>query len=76
MQQSHLEEFGEFAKAINKGDIDNLNEEAVDMLVTSLGTVLLLGEAVIPYIVRVAVKNDKKNHETHVLRDGKISRRV
>ena len=58
-------------------DLDDLAEEAVDVLYVILGTLLLLPKPIVSAaIVRVVGKNGAKTPETHHLaEDGKIRRR-
>jgi len=70
------EELGELAKATSGGDWDSISEEAVDVLVIAIGTVLSLGSSGAPWIQRVVEKNDAKTDQTHEFVGGKIRRKV
>ena len=70
-----IEEVGEVAKAINHNNEEELMSEVVDVAVVAIGTLLLLGDKVMPFIEKVIEKNDKKTTETHILNDGKIVRK-
>ena len=59
------EETGEHARALNRADVDNAVEEAVDVAYVALGTLLCLGEAGRSGCLAVASKNDAKNASTH-----------
>ena len=67
-----IEEVGEMAKAINHNNEEELMSEVVDVAVVAIGTLLLLGNRVSPFIEKVIDKNDRKTIETHIFRDGKI----
>ena len=71
------EELGELAKATSGGDWDSISEEAVDVLVIAIGTVLSLRRwRVGEWIQRVVEKNDAKTDQTHEFVGGKIRRKA
>jgi NTP pyrophosphatase (non-canonical NTP hydrolase) len=74
------EEVFELIQATLSGsDKAHIAEEAADVMVTTLGVCMAAGisiDALIERIYFVAAKNDAKNHDTHILKDGKIRRRV
>lgn len=73
------EEADELVEAASTGeDIDHIAEEAADVFVTAIGVCWSRGvdvEKLIEQVYAVIDKNDAKTHETHVLVNGKITRR-
>ena len=55
------EEMGEMARALAKGDFDNLREEIVDNLYVAMGTALVIRNSLINPLFDVLDKNDAKN---------------
>jgi NTP pyrophosphatase (non-canonical NTP hydrolase) len=73
------EEVYELVEAALEGDKAHAAEECADVIVTALGVCFAQGlsvDEIIAAVYQVADKNDAKTHETHVLKDGKIRRRV
>ena len=68
------EESGEYARALNRGDIDDAVKEAVDVAYIALGTILRLGEPGRAACIEVARKNDAKTPSSHSKRSltGKV----
>ncbi len=67
------EETGEHARAINRAEIDNAVQEAVDIAYIALGTILRLGPAGVQACHEVARKNDAKTLSNTRLSDtGKV----
>jgi NTP pyrophosphatase (non-canonical NTP hydrolase) len=74
------EEVRELIEAASAGqDKDHIAEEAADVMVTIVGVCDAAGvdaERLVAQLYAVIAKNDAKTHETHVVFDGKIRRRV
>jgi NTP pyrophosphatase (non-canonical NTP hydrolase) len=74
------EEVAELIEAAGDGtNPDHIAEEAADVFVTAIGVCYASGidvEKIIQQLYKVVDKNDAKNHDTHVLENGKIRRRV
>lgn len=73
------EEVYELVEAALAGDKAHAAEECADVFVTALGVCFAQGltvEEIVAAIYAVADKNNAKTHDTHVLKDGKIRRRV
>lgn len=72
-----MEEAGEHASDLNKGELDKALLELADVAFVALGAVYLSNAQGAEACLQVAIKNDKKTHETHVLEEssGKIIRR-
>lgn len=74
------EEVYELVQAALEGtDKRHIAEEAADVFVTAIGVCFAAGigvEQIIEQVYAVAAKNDAKTHDTHVVKDGKIRRRV
>jgi NTP pyrophosphatase (non-canonical NTP hydrolase) len=74
------EEVFELIQAAMDGtDQRHIAEEAADVFVTAIGVCFACGidvEQIVEQMAAVAAKNDAKTHETHVVKDGKIRRRV
>ena len=72
-----MEEAGEHASALNKGDLGEALLELADVAFVALGAVYLSSTEGALACIQVANKNDKKTHETHVYEEssGKIIRR-
>ena len=67
------EETGEHARAINRAEIDNAIQEAVDIAYIALGTILRLGPAGVQACHEVARKNNAKTLSNTRLSDtGKV----
>ena len=65
--------------ALDGTDKRHIAEEAADVFVTAIGVCFACGidvDQIVEQMSAVAAKNDAKTHETHVLKDGKIRRRV
>lgn len=73
------EEYFELIEAAFAGDNHALADEAADLIVTIMGTLMSCGvslDGLEAAIERVAAKNDAKTHETHFIdQNGKIARR-
>ncbi len=73
------EEVAELIEAAQDGtNPDHIAEEAADVFVTAIGVCYASGidvERLIQQVYTVVDKNDAKNHDTHVLTNGKIRRR-
>ena len=63
-----IEELGEFSRALNKGDYDNMCEEIIDNLYVALGTALILGHTGSLYISDVIYKNNRKTPDNYIAR--------
>ncbi len=74
------EEVFELVQAALEGtDKRHIAEEAADVFVTAIGVCFACGieiDQIVEQVYAVAAKNDAKTHETHVVKDGKIRRRV
>jgi NTP pyrophosphatase (non-canonical NTP hydrolase) len=73
------EEVYELVEAALQGDQAHAAEECADVIVTALGVCFAQGlstDEIIAAVYKVADKNDDKTHESHILKDGKIRRRV
>ena len=55
------EEVGEYARALNRGDMEDAAKEAVDVAYIALGTIHRLGDAGLNACYEVARKNDAKS---------------
>ena len=78
MTMNFQEEARELVEAAREDDLDHTAEEAADVMVTAIGLCFAAGvdvERLMKQIYMVIAKNDAKNHETHVLYEGKIRRR-
>ena len=73
-----MEEAGEHASDLNKGELNKALLELADVAFVALGAVYLSNAQGAEACLQVAIKNDKKTHETHILEEssGKIIRRV
>jgi NTP pyrophosphatase (non-canonical NTP hydrolase) len=75
--REEVEEFIEAAQA--NTDKDHIAEEAADVFVTAIGVCYSCGvdiEKLIEQTYAVIAKNDAKTHDTHIVRNGKITRRT
>jgi NTP pyrophosphatase (non-canonical NTP hydrolase) len=74
------EEVAELIEAAGEGtNKDHIAEEAADVFVTAIGVCYASGidvDKLIEQVYKVIDKNDAKNHDSHVLENGKIRRRV
>ena len=72
-----MEEAGEHASDLNKGLLDKALLELADVAFVALGAVYLSNAQGAEACLQVAIKNDNKTNETHVLEEssGKIIRR-
>ncbi len=78
MTMNFQEEARELVEAAREDDLDHTAEEAADVMVTAMGLCFAAGvdvERLIKQVYAVIEKNDRKTHDTHILRDGKIRRR-
>ena len=64
------EEAGEHARELNRGNVEEAIDEAVDIAYIALGTVLRLGAQGRDSCLAVAQKNDAKSASTHSKRPG------
>ena len=73
-----MEEAGEHASDLNKGELDKALLELADVAFVALGGVYLSNARGADACLQVAVKNDNKTHETHVVEEssGKIIKRA
>ena len=73
-----IEETGEHAKELNKGNLWDAALELADVTFVALGSVLMLNACGNEACHAVAAKNDAKTAETHVYdaSSGKLVRRV
>lgn len=73
------EEYFELIEAAFSGDNHALADEAADLVVTIMGTLMSCGVGLAELeraMERIAAKNDAKTHETHYVNsNGKIARR-
>ena len=72
-----MEEVGEHAKELNKGNLEDAAIELADVAFVVLGTVLTLDVSGEQACLVVARKNDSKTSETHAIEEssGKLVRR-
>ncbi len=72
-----MEEVGEHAKELNKGNLEDAAIELADVAFVVLGTVLTLDVSGEKACLAVAQKNDSKTSETHAIEEssGKLVRR-
>ena len=72
-----MEEVGEHAKELNKGNLEDAAIELADVAFVVLGTVLTLDVSGKQACLEVAKKNDSKTSETHEIEEssGKLVRR-
>ena len=72
-----MEEVGEHAKELNKGNLEDGAIELADVAFVVLGTVLTLDVSGKQACLAVAKKNDNKTNETHAIEEssGKLVRR-
>ena len=70
------EEIGEYASALNQGDVEDAASEAADVGYVALGTILRLGDLGRLACIEIARKNDAKVPSTHSERSstGKVLR--
>lgn len=68
------EEAGEYARALNRGEIEDAVKEAVDVAYIALGTIHRLGAGGVRACYEVVEKNDAKSPSTHSKRSttGKV----
>jgi len=68
------EEVGEYARALNRGDMEDASKEAVDVAYIALGTIHRLGSAGVDACREVARKNDAKSPSAYSKRPatGKV----
>ena len=73
-----MEEAGEHASDLNKGELDKALLELADVAFVALGGVYLSNAQGAEACLQVAIKNDKKTLQTHVFEEssGKIIRRA
>ena len=72
-----MEEAGEHARGLNRGDLDEATLELADVAFVAMGSLATLGAAGERACHEVARKNDGKTNETHFVEEssGKIVRR-
>ena len=63
-----LEELGEFSRALNNSDWDNMREEIVDNLYVAMGTALVMGRLLEEDLSHVLHKNNNKTPENYIAR--------
>lgn len=68
------EETGEYARALNQGDVEDATKEAVDIAYIALGTIHRLGQHGLDACYQVASKNDAKTPSAYSKRSatGKV----
>lgn len=68
------EENGEYARALNRGDIDDATKEAIDVAYIALGTIHRLGKQGLDACYEVARKNNAKTPSAYSKRSttGKV----
>ena len=73
-----IEETGEHAKELNRGELGNASKEMADVAFVAMGTLLVLDEMGVDACRTVAGKNNAKTVETHDVNatSGKLVRRV
>ena len=67
------EEVGEYAQAVNKGDLGKAHEELADVIFVALGTLQKANAEA--WLDRVREKNERKTTKTHEVRHGKVVRK-
>ena len=72
-----MEEVGEHARGLNRGDLDEATLELADVAFVVMGSFATLGAAGERACLEVARKNDGKTRETHFVEEssGKLVRR-
>ena len=73
-----VEETGEHAKELNKGNLHDASLELADVTFVALGSILLMDASGKEACHAVAEKNDAKTHETHMFEksSGKLVRKM
>lgn len=73
-----IEETGEHAKELNRGELGDASKEIADVAFVAIGTLLVLDEMGVDACRAVAGKNNAKTVETHAVdaTSGKLVRRV
>ena len=73
-----IEETGEHAKELNRGELGDASKEIADVAFVAMGTLLVLDEMGVDACRAVAGKNNAKTAETHAVdaTSGKLVRRV
>ncbi len=73
-----VEETGEHAKELNRGELGDASKEIADVAFVAMGTLLVLDEMGVDACRAVAGKNNAKTVETHAVdaTSGKLVRRV
>ena len=73
-----IEETGEHAKELNRGELGDASKEIADVAFVAMGTLLVLDEMGVDACRAVAGKNNAKTVETHAAdaTSGKLVRRV
>ncbi len=73
-----IEETGEHAKELNRGELGDASKEIADVAFVAMGTLLVLDEIGVDACRAVAGKNNAKTAETHTVdaTSGKLVRRV
>ena len=73
-----IEETGEHAKELNRGELGDASKEIADVAFVAMGTLLVLDEMGVDACRAVAGKNDAKTVETHAVdaTSGKLVRTV
>ncbi|MCY4580098.1 MAG: hypothetical protein OXD31_13770 [Chloroflexi bacterium] len=72
-----MEETGEHARELNQGVLDRAADEMADVAFVAMGTLLELDSVGANACQEVAIKNDKKTLQTHMVEpsSGKLVRR-
>ena len=70
-----VEESGEHAQDLNKGNVKDAMEELADVAYIAIGSLRQAGKMGIDAMTRVADKNDKKTSKTHTKWFDKIVKR-
>ncbi len=73
-----IEETGEHARELNRGELGDASKEIADVAFVAMGTLLVLDEMGVDACRAVAGKNNAKTVETHAVdaTSGKLVRRV
>ena len=73
-----IEETGEHAKELNRGELGEASKEIADVAFVAMGTLLVLDDMGVDSCRAVAGKNNAKTAETHAVdtTSGKLVRRV
>lgn len=73
-----MEECAEMLAELSQFDKANLAEEFADVIVVGIGALMSKGLTMKDLeraMLKVIIKNDSKNHDTHIIYNGKITRK-